>query len=52
MTKQEMIDLYVETNDFHEVKRQSGLPPYLVHIILTQAGSIKLLTTLCYVWQK
>lgn len=42
MTKQEMIDLYVETNDFHEVKRQSGLPPYLVHIILTQAGVLKI----------
>lgn len=42
MTKQEMIDLYVETNDFHEVKHQSGLPPYIVHIILTQAGVLKI----------
>ena len=42
MTKQEMVDLYIETNDFHEVKRQSGLPPYLVHIILTQAGVLKI----------
>jgi len=42
MTKQEMVDLYLKNNDFYEVKQKSGLPPYLVHIILTQAGVLKI----------
>jgi len=42
MTKQEMVDLYLKNNDFYEVKQKSGLPPYLVHIILPQAGVLKI----------
>lgn len=42
MTKEEIINLYTETLDFHKVQRTCKLPPFRLHMLLTQAGVLRL----------
>lgn len=34
----DIIDIYLETGDFHEVVKQSGLPTHIAHLKLIRDG--------------
>lgn len=48
MTREEIIDLYVETQDFHLVQRKSKMPPFRLHIVLAQAGVLQIQDKVTY----
>ncbi|MCU0081781.1 hypothetical protein [Streptococcus danieliae] len=38
----DIIEIYLETGDFHESVRQSGLPTHVAHLKLIQSGCLKI----------
>lgn len=37
----DIVDIYLETGDFHEAVKQSGLPTHVAHLKLIKIGSTK-----------
>ena len=42
----DIVDIYLETGDFHEAVKQSGLPTHIAHLKLIKSGCLKFSTVL------
>ena len=38
----DIVDIYLETGDFHEAVKRSGLPTHIAHLKLIQSGCLKI----------
>ena len=38
----DIVDIYLETGDFHEAVKQSGLPTHIAHLKLIKSGCLKI----------
>lgn len=42
MTKQDIVEIYLECGDFHQAVQESGLPVYIAHVRLLKSGVLKI----------
>ena len=45
----DIVDIYLETGDFHEAVKRSGLPTHIAHLKLIQSGCLKIQDKIQYV---
>lgn len=38
----DIVEIYLETGDFHEAVKQSGLPTHIAHLKLIKSGCLKI----------